>query len=172
MSKISPLLVNSVLEFYKQDGAVETLDSVQHCFVSVFNKWLNNEEAEKLCWTFSILKQHINDPQYKERWDFYYKYEKKFISFYENLFSYDVYRVNFSNSEPELYQISDIETYRNTYMSNIREDSRNFSLLFIDDLNLAINGGLDMTHEVFLESSKNFDVLNRLVSNAGLHVLK
>ena len=166
----------NILDFYKETDEQKESKlprNIKHCFLSVFNKWLDNEECEKLCHTFSMLKSHINNPAYEDEWRLYYSYEEKFKIFYSALFKYGVYKVKNCSFEDEIFleEPIDFEHYESYFMPNIRESSPNFSLFLVKGLNLAINGGFDHTHELFVSNEYDHREFEKIVSEAGLFVL-
>jgi len=166
----------NILDFYKtldEQNESKLPSNIRHCFLSVFDKWLDNEECEKLCHTFSTLKAHINDPIYEDKWILYYSYEEKFKRYYRSLFQYEVYKV--IGYKPEegshLERLTDINSYEDYFISNIRENTKNFSLFLVKDLNLAINGGFDHTHELFISSECDNKKLEKMVAESGLFII-
>ncbi|QSB53991.1 hypothetical protein I6J48_17715 [Acinetobacter calcoaceticus] len=130
-------------------------------FISVFDHWLTEDEADDckiLNYEISIEREALQD---------YMGGEEKFIKFYRNIS--DIVVCNKTDN------IKVIQTNSNEFedilMSSLREENMKFLDIFYPEHKIRFKGGYDRTDTFFLADESNFCFLKEYVDKSNLFIL-
>ncbi|OCZ59713.1 hypothetical protein [Acinetobacter seifertii] len=130
-------------------------------FISVFDHWLTDEEADDcgiLNYEISIEKENLQD---------YILGEEKFIKFYRNISDVVVCK--------KTDNIKVIETKSNEFedilLCSLREENMKFLDIFYPEYKIRFKGGYDRTDTFFLADESNFCFLKECIDQSNLFIL-
>lgn len=159
------MIVPETISTKIKDGTF--VDNAYHkCFISVFDHWLNEDEAEEQIISYqSIKKRDINDSKFI----LYHSFEEKFLVFFKDLFLvHEIY--GFEEGREVFLRIKNQNFIEQYCLKTLRDYE--FSHLYIKELDVFIEGGYDFTFSVFFKLKASLNVLKTLVSKHGFYILK
>ena len=133
-------------------------------FISAFNHWLTAEECDQVTMCFSAFKEN-NDFSYLER-------EKRFLEFYEALFSMGVYFWEENKNFTKVYfnKFNSKKEYLDACSNSVRE--KKFLNICVPKLQTVICGGFDLTQKILMRKGKGDNGLEKIVEDKGLYMLQ
>jgi hypothetical protein len=150
---------------------IEQSDGYSKIIFSVFDHWLNEDEAETLIVLYdkeifqkNTQKQHL-----------YSEYEKVFLEFYTKLYSQHKIYLSFAdkNDRTIFFEFDSLEDLRYHIISAVKEEF--FSALIVPDLHSLIFNWCDYTHCAYVKETtdlkSDIKVLNKLIKDNGLYQL-
>lgn len=131
-------------------------------FISVFNKWLNDEECDKYTMCYSHYLENKDN--------MYLLNENKFIKFYDCLFSMEIYSLIIENdSKCIFYGFDTLEEFKKNILLSIRE--KKFMNLCVPKFKMIICGGFDLTHRVFIKKNNHFDCIIDFIIKNNIYLI-